>query len=61
MLQRNVTEEARVRSRTEYKSLNRKVKELVKKKSKKRRVDDEFGRRRSEKVNENKMSFWKEV
>ncbi len=48
MLQRNVTEEARVRSRTEYKSLNRKVKELVKK----RRVDDEFGRRRSEKVSE---------
>ncbi len=58
MLQRNVTEDVRVRSRTEYKALNRKVKELVKK-SKKRRVDDEFGRKRSEKVNENKMSFWK--
>ena len=29
MLQRNVAEEIRVRRRTEYKSWNRKVKELV--------------------------------
>ncbi len=44
--------------RTEYKSWNRKVKELVK--ESKRRVDDEFGGKLSEKFNENKL-FWKEV
>ena len=40
MLQRNVEEEIRVR-RIEYKSLNRKVKELVK--ENKRKMGEEFG------------------
>ncbi len=58
-MQRNVPEEARVRRRTEYKSWNRKVKELVK--VSKGRVDVEFCRKLSEKFSENKKLFWKEV
>ncbi|RUM30999.1 MAG: hypothetical protein DSY42_03535 [Aquifex sp.] len=44
MLQGNVAEEVGVRGRIEYKSWNRKVKELVK--ESKKRVDEEFGRSR---------------
>ncbi len=49
----------RVRRRTEYKSWNGKVKELLK--ESKRRVYEEFGRKFSEKFNKKKKLFWKEV
>ena len=59
MLQRNVTDEIRVRRKNEYKERSRRVKELVR--DSQRRVDEEFGRKLSEKFNENKKLFWKEV
>ena len=53
-LLRNVAKETSVR-RTKYKSWNRKVKELVK--ESKRKVDEEFCIKLSEKFNENKKQF----
>ncbi len=53
----SVNEEVRERRRSEYKFWNRKVKELVK--ESKRKVDDEFGRKLSEKFGENKKFFGK--
>ncbi len=54
-MQRNVAGEIRERRRTEYRSWNRKMKELVKKS--KMRVDEEFGRKPSEKFIEIKKLF----
>ena len=59
MLQKNVSEDIRQRRRSEYKSWNRKVKDLVN--ESKRKLDEEFGRKLSEKFFENKKLFWKEV
>lgn len=59
MLQRNVDGEIRERRKNEYKSWNRRMKELVK--ENKMRVDEEFGRKLSEKLNGNKKLFWKDV
>ncbi len=58
MLQKNVAEEIRERRRTKYKSWKKKVNELVKSKM---RVDEEFGRKLSEKFSESKEMFFKEV
>ena len=48
-----------MRRKTEYRSLNRKVKKLVKKNE--RKVEEEFGIRLSEKFNEDNKLFLKEV
>ncbi len=47
-----------MRRTNEYKSWNRKVKELVESKT---RVDEEFGRNLSENFTEDNKLFWKEV
>ncbi|MCP5003018.1 MAG: hypothetical protein GY941_03575 [Planctomycetes bacterium] len=59
MLQRNVPEEVRERRKREYKTCKREVRRLVR--ESKERVDDEFGRKLSDKFKENKKLFWKEV
>ncbi|KAK3895740.1 hypothetical protein Pcinc_000663 [Petrolisthes cinctipes] len=58
-LQRNVSEEVRERWKREYNVCKRQVKRMVS--ESKRRVDEEFGRKLSEKFKENKKLFWKEV
>ncbi len=58
MLQRN-TSEVNVRRRNEYRAWKKKVKELVD--ESKTRVDQEFGRKLSEKFMDNRKLFWKEV
>ena len=55
---KNVSEDIKER-RSEYKSWNRKVKDLVN--ESKRKVDEEFGRKLSEKLFENEKLFCKEV
>ncbi len=57
MLQRNVPEDVRVRS--EYKEWKKRVKELVD--ESKMRIDEEFGRKLSEKFMDNRKLLWKEV
>ena len=59
MLQGNVPEEVKERRKREYKACKKEVRRLVK--ESKERVDEEFGRKLSEKYNENKKLFWKEV
>ncbi|KAK4327054.1 hypothetical protein Pmani_002500 [Petrolisthes manimaculis] len=58
-LQRNVSEEVRERWKRDYNACKRQVKRMVS--ESKRRVDEEFGRKLSEKFRENKKLFWKEV
>ncbi|KAK3893161.1 hypothetical protein Pcinc_003002 [Petrolisthes cinctipes] len=58
-LQRNVPEEVRERWKREYNVCKRQVKMMVS--ESKRRVDEEFGMKLSEKFKENKKLFWKEV
>ncbi|KAK3881607.1 hypothetical protein Pcinc_013953 [Petrolisthes cinctipes] len=58
-LQRNVSEEVRERWEREYNVCKRQVKRMVS--ESKRRVDEEFGWKLSEKFKENKKLFWKEV
>ena len=58
MLQRNMSE-VRVRRRSEYRAWKKRVKDLVD--ESKMRVDEEFGRKLSEKFMDNKKLFWKEV
>ena len=59
MIQWNVEDEIRVWRRTEYKFLNRKVKGLLEKI--KRKVDEEFGIKVSEKYNENNKLFGRKL
>ena len=48
-----------MRKKTEYKSWNRNFNELVK--ESKRKLDEEFGIKLSEKFNTNEKLFWNEV
>ncbi len=59
MLQRNLPKEVKARRKSEYKLWKKKVRELIE--ESKRRVDEEFGRKLSENLSENKKLFWKEV
>ncbi len=59
MLQRHLPEEMKARRKAEYNEWKKKVRELIE--ESKRRVDEEFGRKRSENFSENKKLFWKEV
>ncbi|KAK3889840.1 hypothetical protein Pcinc_006166 [Petrolisthes cinctipes] len=58
-LQMNVSEEVKERWKREYNVCKRQVKKMVS--ESKRRVDEEFGKKLSEKFKENKKLFWKEV
>lgn len=58
MLQRNMAEEIRERRQNEYRSQNRKVKELGKESN--IRGHEAFGKKLSDKLRENKL-FWKDV
>lgn len=51
--------EIKRKRKAEYRSWNPKVKELIR--ESKKRVDEEFGRKLSEKFSENKKLFWKEI
>ncbi len=59
MLQRNLPEELKARRKSEYKEWKEKVRELIE--EKKRRVDEEFGRKLGEIFSENNKLFLKEV
>ncbi len=59
MLQRNVSEEVSVRRKSKCKTWKKKVKELVD--ESKMRVDEEFGRKLSDKFMDNRKLFWREV
>ncbi len=59
MLQRNLPEGVKARRKSEYKEWKRKVRELIKESM--RRVDEEFGRKLSQNLCDNKKLFWKEV
>ncbi len=52
MLQRNLPEEVKASSKSENKEWKKKVRELIK--LSKRRVDEEFGRKQSKNLSENK-------
>ncbi len=55
MLQRNLPEEGKVRRNAEYKEWKKKLRELIE--ESKRRVDEEFGRKRCEIFSKNKKLF----
>lgn len=59
MLQRTVAKEIREKMANEYRSLDRKAKELIE--ESKIRVDKEFGRKLSEKFSKSMKLFWREV
>ena len=52
----NVPEKGKERRKREYKARKKEVRRLAK--ESKERVDEEFGRKLSEKYNENKKLFW---
>ena len=59
LIEKNVPVEVKRKRKQEYKLCKRKVKQVIK--ESKEKVDDEFGRKLSEKFNENKKLYWKEV
>ena len=59
VIEKNVPVEVKRKRKQEYKLCKGKVKQVIK--ESKEKVDDEFGRKLSEKFNENKKLYWKEV
>jgi len=59
VIEKNVPLEVKQKRKQEYKLCKRKVKQVIK--ESKERVDEEFGRKLSEKFHENKKLYWKEV
>ncbi len=59
ILQRNLPEEVKARRKSQYKKWNKRVRKLFE--ESKRKVDEEFGRKLSQNISENKKLLWKEV